>query len=346
MKNKTIVTGANGFIGTALVKELIKDGEDVVALVGRDLDASSLSGLNVEVRPFDLNDSEEQMAKALEGGNRLYHTAACYSFWRPDPDEIYMTNVRGTQRLFRSARKLSFQNTVYTSSATTLTPAWDLSSIEESEDRIFDVRNFHGHYKSSKLMAEIVALREAALGLPIVIVHPTVPIGAGDRRPTPTGEMIVHFLNRRMKAYVETCLNVADVEDVARGHILAMQKGKPGNRYILGGENLEMNQVLKILEEITGIRAPKMKIPHGTLLVLGKFSEWMSNHVTKKPPLVPIEAALHARCDMNFSSEKAQRDLGYNPRPAREALIRAVAWFVKNKYISKVDPVLAEKTAH
>jgi dihydroflavonol-4-reductase len=220
---------------------------------------------------------------------------------------------------------------VHTSSTATLLPS--LEAPPGTEESLFDLRGgFQGHYKSSKLLAEMVALRFAARGLPLVIVHPTVVVGEGDRRPTPTGGIILHFINGTMKAYTDTHLNIVDVEDVALGHVLALEQGGPGQQYILGGENLRMVEVVSILSELTGIPAPSYAIPHRILLWMAHVNEWIANHLTRRRPLVEIESALHARTSAPTSSAKAEKELGYRPSRARPTLAKAVRWYIDHGY--------------
>ena len=328
---KCFVTGANGFVGSHVVRSLRARGYEVTALVGRDLDLANLEGLEVPVRELDLLD-EESVERALQGGEALFHTAACYSFWERDRRHIYRVNVDGTRRVLDAAMRLGYRRAVYTSSTATLVPS--LGTAHEDEERIYDARHFHGHYKASKVMAEMAALRVAANGLPLVILHPTTVLGDGDRRPTPTGGMIVHFLNGRMKAYTDTVLNIVDVADVADGHVLAFERGRRGHRYILGGENLTMREVTRILSRLTGIPAPNLRIPNVLLRAAGVVNEWIADHITRRPPLVDRESTLHAAANRPFSSEKARAEIGYRPSSAQAALLKSVRWFVSEGRVS------------
>lgn len=336
------VTGANGFIGSQVVRECLHRGHDVTALVGSDLGCENLAGLPVKLRDLDLLDAAG-VRRALEGCDALVHSAACYAFWMPDPLHLYRVNVEGTRHVLEAARALGVRRMVHTSSAATLSPGLgtgDAAAPRGDEENVLDLRAFRGHYKTSKAMAEVVVLREAARGLPVVIVHPTSVLGPGDRRPTPTGSIIVHYLNRHMKAYAELTQNLVDVRDVAAGHVLALERGRPGERYVLGGENLPLSEVLRLLAEITGIPAPRFAIPHPLLAGLGRANEWISDFVTRRPPLVAREAALHARDSRPFSSEKAHRELGFRARSAREILVEAVRWFASEGYC---PPATAER---
>jgi len=335
------VTGANGFIGSQVVRECLHHGHEAVALTGADLGCENLAGLDVERRPLDLLDAAG-VRKALDGCEAVIHSAACYAFWTPDPRHLYRVNVEGTRNVLAAARSLGVRRVVHTSSAATLSPGLELGDdrAPDGEENVLDLRRFRGHYKTSKAMAELLALREAARGLPVMVVHPTSVLGPRDRRPTPTGSIVVHYLNRHMKAYVELTQNLVDVRDVAAGHLLALEQGRPGERYVLGGENLPMSGVLALLEEITGIPAPRFAIPHRWLAVIGRMNEWLSDRVTHRPPLVAREAALHARDSRAFTSEKARRELGFRARPAREILVEAVRWFASEGYC---PPATAER---
>jgi dihydroflavonol-4-reductase len=338
------VTGANGFIGSQVVRELLRRGFEVTALVGADLGTQNLDGLPVKLRDFDLRD-RGSVRRALAGNDAVVHSAACYAFWLRDSRDFYRINVEGTRHVLEAARELGCRKIVHTSSTATLSPGFRSDDADDAlgdEDNVLDLRRFRGHYKMSKAMAEVVALREAARGLPVVIVHPTTVLGPGDRRPTPTGTIVVHFLNGRMKAYTNLMHNLIDVRDVAAGHALALTQGRPGERYVLGGENLPMSGVVKLLGEITGLPAPRFAIPHALLHALGRANEWLADHVTHREPLVPFEAKLHAVDSRPFDTSKARRELGFSARPAREVLIDAVRWFASEGYC---PPAVTERIA-
>jgi len=336
------VTGANGFVGSHIVWELLHRGHEVTALVGADIDNHLLAGMPVKVRDFDLRD-RASVRSALDGAEAIIHSAACYAFWKPDPREIYRVNVDGTRFVLDAARDLGVSKVVYTSSTATLSPIFripDDRDVPGDEEGVFDIRLFRGHYKMSKAMAEIVALRAAARGLPLVITHPTTVIGAGDCRPTPSGSMIQHYINGHMKVFVDMAQNVVDVRDVALGHVLALEKGAPGERFVLGGENLSMRELLAILAELTGIPAPHIALPLPLLRVVGRVMEWIADTITHTEPAATIEAALHARDSRYVSIEKARRELGYAPRPARAVLADAVRFFASEGYCK---PAVADR---
>ena len=329
---RIFVTGANGFMGSRIVRELIAQDYDVTALTGADLGTRSLDGLDVEVRALELLDPAS-VHRALAGGELLVHNAACYSFRQRDASHIYRVNVEGTRHVLEAAAAHAYRRVVYTSSAATLTPAIDGDA--GAEESIFDLRRFQGDYKGSKVMAEIAVLRAAARGLPVVIVHPTAVVGEGDRRPTPSGGMIVHFLNGRMKAYADTVLNIVDVDDVARGHVLALERGEPGHGYILGGENLHMRQVMQLLSELTGFPCPRLAIPPRLLLAAARVDEWLARRLLRRAPTIDLEAALHALTSRPLVSTVAEKALGYTPGSARLALARAAHWYVENGYCAE-----------
>lgn len=322
------VTGANGFVGSSVVRELLGRGIDTVALVGADLDQENLASMPVKVREVDLL-APEGLRTALADCDAIVHTAASYAFWTPDPQRLYRVNVEGTRNVLEAARAVGAQRVVHTSSTATLSPGLGVEAGDVGdEEAVLDLRRFRGHYKMSKMMAEVVALRAAARGLPLCIVHPTEILGPGDRRPTPTGAMIIHFLCGRLVVYVDMPHNLVDVEDVARGHVLALLRGAPGERFVLGGENLPMPGILELLSEITGIPAPRFALPRPLLGIVGRLSEAWADHVSHREPMATIEAALHARDARAVDCSKAREALGFSARPAREVLMRSTRWFL------------------
>lgn len=319
-------------MGSQIVRRLVARGHEVTALVGADMDRRNLEGVQTEIRELDLL-SERGVLDALEGGELLVHNAACYSFWQPDPMHIYRVNVNGTQHVMSAAQQHGYRKIVYTSSTATLTPS--INRDLETEESLFDLRSFQGHYKCSKVIAEIALLRMIARGLPAVIVHPTTVVGNGDRRPTPTGGLILHFLNGLMKVCVRTVLNVVDVEDVAEGHVLALERGEIGQQYILGGENLSMQDVTEILSELTGIPPARFQLSPRLALLAGHVAEWWANHVSHRTPIVDVEAGLHAIANKPSYSGKAEKELGYRPSLAKLALAKAAWWFVESGMVKE-----------
>ncbi len=336
------VTGGNGFVGSNVVRQLLERDYEVVALVGADLGLENLEGLPVKIREVDLLDADS-VRRALRGVRRVVHTAACYAFWLPDPGHAYRVNVHGTRNVLEAARDLGVEKVVHTSSTATLSPGLGVGPGDRGcEESVLDLSRFRGHYKMSKAMAENVVLRFAAEGLPVSIVYPTTVLGPGDRRPTPTGEMIVHYLNGHMKAYVAMVQNLVDVRDVAAGHVLALERGRPGGRYVLGGDNVSMRQMLDMLAKLTGIPAPRVPLPSPVLGALARVNEWLSDRVTRRQPLFPREAVLHARDSRRVEPDRATRELGYGWRPAEAVLAGAVTWFVsqgrcKSRHLRRIE---------
>lgn len=325
---KALVTGATGFIGANLTRELLARGYAVRALVRQGANRRNLAGLDVETICGDLRD-RASLVRALVGCEVLFHAAAAYTFWHPHPPEIYEINVTGTRQILEAARAHGIGKVVYTSTESTIGSARNGLGHEELGA---DLASLAGHYKRSKLQAEWLVLEMARDGLPVVIVNPTTPIGAYDIKPTPTGQIIVDYLNRRMPAYVDTGLNLVDVQDVARGHVLALERGRPGERYILGNCNLTLRELFALLERVTGIPAPRMRMPLWLALAAGHVSQFVADHVTGRPPRIPL-AAVQTACHVrHFDCSKAIRELGLPQTPIEQALERAASWFIDQGY--------------
>jgi dihydroflavonol-4-reductase len=321
---KTLVTGGAGFVGSALVRELLRDGRAVRVLVRSSTDLRNLQGLDVERVEGDLQDAES-LRQALAGCDTLYHTAAYYSFWDRDKARIYAINVDGTRNLFKEALRLGINRVVYTSTVGCVGLHPDASPSDETTP--LDPVLLCNDYKLSKYQAEQTALEFFRNGLPVVIVNPSAPVGPHDNKPTPTGKMIVDFLNRKMPAYLDTGLNLIDVRDCARGHILAEQRGVPGERYILGNRNMSLREILLALEKITGIPAPSVKMPYWVAYAAGWLCEAVADHITHTPPAVPLAGVKMAKHFMYFNPAKAVRELGLPQNPVERALEDAVRWF-------------------
>jgi len=324
-----LVTGATGFVGWHVARQLLERGERVRALV-RDpaRSAKPLAELaGVETVPGDLRD-EHSLASAVNGCGAVYHVAADYRLWAPRPEEMYRSNVDGTRNLLSAARTAGVERCVYTSTVGCI----GMRKGElGSEDTPAGLEEMQGTYKRSKFLAEQIALQFADEGFPVVIVNPTAPVGDHDFRPTPTGKIVVDFLRGAMPAYLDTGLNVVYVGDVAAGHLLAGERGRVGERYILGGENLTLQQIFGKLEEVTGLRAPTVRIPYAVAFAAGVASTgWAA--VTGKEPRAPLDGVRMARKKMWVRHDKAARDLGYSARPAVEALRSAAEWFRANGY--------------
>ena len=323
MSVKYLVTGATGFVGAAIVRGLLARGQSVRVLARPNSDRRNIASLEVEVVEGRLED-EASLRKAVAGCTRLIHTAADYRIWVPDPGAMIRANVDGTRTLMRAALAEGVERVVYTSSVATL---GHLEGGAADEDTPSALADMVGPYKRSKFLAEAEVRRMAAEeALPVVIVNPSTPVGPGDVKPTPTGRMIVEAASGRMPAYVDTGLNIVHVEDVAEGHLLAMDKGRLGERYILGGDNLSLAAILIEIARITGRRPPVMKLPRLPLFPLAMAAELWAR-VAGGEPFVTVDGLRMARWHMFFSSAKAERELGYRHRPAHDALAAAVQWF-------------------
>jgi dihydroflavonol-4-reductase len=326
---KTLITGASGFVGSAVLRQLISAGHEVRALVRAGSDHRNLDGIRVEKVIGDLADSAS-LRRAVQGCSHLFHVAADYRLWIPDPAAMYRTNVEGTTSLLRHAADAGVIKMVYTSSVAALGLTPDGSPADEQTP--VDPDRIVGHYKRSKYAAEQAVLQlVAGEKIPVIIVNPSTPVGPRDIKPTPTGRIIVDTLNRQMPAYVDTGLNIVHVDDVAAGHLLAWERGQPGERYILGGENLSLRQMLEEICAIAGLKAPSIRLPHTLVLPIAWCMErWAA--VTGQEPRATVDAVRMARKKMYFSSAKASAKLGYHARPSREGLADAIHWFQANGY--------------
>jgi dihydroflavonol-4-reductase len=323
MQGKVLVTGATGFVGSAIVRALLARGEAVRVLARPNSNRHNVASLQVEVVEGRLEDGDS-LRRAMHGCTRLIHAAADYRIWVPDPAAMMAANVEGTRALMRAALAEKVERIVYTSSVATLGHVEGGSADEDTPSAIDDKV---GPYKQSKFLAEEVVRRMVAEdGLAAVIVNPSTPVGPGDVKPTPTGRMIVEAASGRMPAYVDTGLNIVHVEDVALGHLLAMDKGRIGERYILGGDNMSLAAILAEIARITGGRPPLMKLPRAPLYPLAVAAELWAR-LTGAEPFVTVDGLKMSRWHMFFSSAKAERELGYRHRPAHDALRAAVDWF-------------------
>ncbi len=326
-----LVTGATGFLGAAIVRRLLARGDAIRVLARKGSTRDNIVGLDVEVVEGDLC-QPESLIPAVRGCTGLYHVAADYRLWTRDPATMLRTNVEGTAAILRAAAEAGVKRIVYTSSVATLGV---VKGGNGDENTPIEYGDMIGIYKKSKFLAE-----EAAMdlinneGVPAVIVNPSTPIGPRDIKPTPTGRMIVEAAAGRMPAFVDTGLNVVHVDDVAEGHRLAFDKGAVGERYVLGGENMELKGILKAVAGITGGRPPSLKIPHNLLLPLGYMAEGWSRMVGGSEPFVTVDGIRMAKKKMFFSSKKAERELGYKSRPAVEAIRDSVSWFAKNGFLN------------
>jgi dihydroflavonol-4-reductase len=320
----TLVTGASGFLGWHIARVLTERGHRVRALCRP---ASQLRELDVERVDGDLRDPDS-LRRAVEGCELVFHVAADYRLWSKHPGDLYSSNVDGTRNVLDAAARAKVERVVYTSTVGCIGMPAGRNGDEQTP---VSIDAMAGHYKRSKWLAEQVALEKATAGLPVVIVNPTAPVGDHDWKPTPTGKIIVDFLRDKLPAFVDTGLNLVDARDTAIGHLLAAEKGRPGERYILGCENLTLEQILGRLSALSGKPAPTIKIPYALAYAAGAITTALAQ-VTGKPPLAPLEGVKMARKKMFVTHDKAARELGFAPRPIESALKRAIDWFRANGY--------------
>lgn len=324
----TFLTGASGFIGGHLARVLIKSGRSVRALLRPSSNREGVSGLDLETVVGDLRDVNSLKGK-MRGCQELFHVAADYRLWARDPAEIYTSNMEGTRNILQIALEEGVERVVYTSTVGCI--GMPANNEEGDENIAVSVTKAAGPYKHSKYLAERIALEFASLGLPVIIVNPTAPIGEYDWKPTPTGKIVVDFLRKALPAYLETGLNIVDVRDVAQGHLTAMERGRSGERYILGGRNMMLREIFRTLSKISGQPAPKVRIPYAVAYAYGLTST-IAAKLTKQTPLAPLDAVRMARKRMFVKSEKAEREIGFVAGPVEQAFERAVQWFRNNQY--------------
>ncbi|MBL8670308.1 MAG: NAD-dependent epimerase/dehydratase family protein [Alphaproteobacteria bacterium] len=328
----TLVTGATGFVGAAVARRLLAAGHRVRVLARPGGDRRNLAGLAVEVAEGDLRD-RASLERAVSGCGALFHVAADYRIWVPDPAAMHRTNVDGSRALFEAAAAAGVARMVYTSSVATLGLHRDGTPADEATP--VTLGDMIGTYKRSKFLAEAEVSRLVReRGMPIVIVNPSTPVGPRDVKPTPTGKMIVEAAAGRMPAYVDTGLNIVHVDDVAEGHLLAFERGAAGERYVLGGTDMALAEILAAIARITGGKAPKVRLPHDVLWPVAIVAE-LAGRVTGKEPFLTFDGLRMSKKRMYFSSAKARRVLGYAPRPAERALEDAVAWFRAHGYLDR-----------
>ena len=326
---KTLITGANGFVGSAVMRHCLDAGQDVRVFVRPGSDRKNLHGLDIEIFEGDLQD-KTSLANAVKDCNALFHVAADYRLWIPDPNNMYRTNVTGTIDLMLASAEAGIDKIVYTSSVNVL--GLNSDGTPANEETTVVAGDIIGHYKRSKYLAEIeLSKLVAQQGLPAIIVNPSTPLGPRDVKPTPTGDIILETLNDRMPAYVDTGLNIAHVDDVAKGHLLAFERGKIGERYILGGENLSLRNILVIICELTNKKPPSIRLPHNLILPIAWCMERWAK-ISKTQPRATVDEIRMSKKVMYFSSDKAINELGYQFRPAKEAIKDAIDWFIANGY--------------
>ncbi|HXM95192.1 MAG TPA: hopanoid-associated sugar epimerase [Candidatus Dormibacteraeota bacterium] len=337
---KTLITGAAGFLGSHVARQLVSRGDAVRVLMRPSSTNRAIADLSLEYVTGDLRD-KASLERAVSGVQRVFHVAADYRLWAKNPQDIYDSNVGGTKNLLEAAQRSGVELLVYTSTVATIAvdrpehktkkngtnmAVWPNEFTDAKLDEMV------GHYKRSKWMAEREVLEATKAGLPAVIAMPTTPVGPWDWKPTPTGKIVLDFLNGKMPGYVKTGLNFVGVEECAAGHLLVATKGKIGERYLLGGENLTLQQLLHTLADITGLPAPKWKIPHGLALSVA-YAETALSGLLGRAPQIPVEGVRIAQHMMFVDCSRAQRELGFQPRPVAEALERAVRWYQSNGYV-------------
>ncbi len=326
---KVFLTGATGFVGSHVARAYAAGGADLRLLTRATSNLAALEGLAAETVVGDLRQAG-QLRSALAGCDALIHVAADYRLWVPDPAAMHEANVAGTRDLLLLARELGIPRVVYTSSVATMGFQRDGTIVDEATP--VRVGDMIGHYKRSKFLAEQEAIAAAGSGQHVMILNPTTPIGPGDAKPTPTGRIVVDFLNRQFPAYVDTGLNLVDVAEVARMHVVALERGTPGERYILGGENLTLKQILDRMSAITGLPSPTMKVPHTVAMIFAFFDETLTGKLRGKEPRATVEAVRMGRKMMFASSARAERELGFQVLPVYNALRAAIDWFLAHGY--------------
>jgi len=327
---KAFVTGSTGFLGSHVTRTLLDGGADLRLLVRPTSRLDNIADLNVERVVGDLRDLES-LKRGMADCEVVFHVAADYRIWAPNGQELYDSNVEGTRNILQAAKECGIRRVVYTSSVATM--GFGNNGRLTDESTPVTLSNMIGHYKRSKFMAERLVIEAARGGQDVVMVNPTTPIGERDIKPTPTGQIVVDFLKRKFPAYVDTGLNLVDVHDCAEGHMLALDKARPGERYILGGDNLTLKQILDKLGAITGLPSPKIELPYAVAYATGVVDTLLTGKIRKREPRVTLDAVRMGRKKMFVSSAKSERELGWRPGPADDALRRAVEWFRANGYV-------------
>src|SRR5882757_3852343 len=326
---KAFITGATGFVGSHVARALAEQGADLRLLVRSSSDLRNIQDLRAEQVTGDLRDAVS-LKKAVSGCEAVFHVAADYRLWVRDPDEMYRSNVEGTRAILEAARESKVRRVVYTSSVATM--GFNSNGQCASEQSPVSLADMIGPYKRSKFMAEEIAIQAGKSGMDVVVVNPTTPVGERDIKPTPTGRIVVDFLKKKFPAYVDTGLNLVDVSECAQGHMMALEKGKSGERYILGGENLTLKEILDKLAAITGLPSPNIRVPYALALATGVVDEIVTGRILGREPRATIDAVRMGRKKMFVSSAKAERELGWTIVPVDGALRRAVDWFKENGY--------------
>lgn len=328
---KVFITGATGFIGSHVARVLEGQGADLRLLVRPSSRTENIAELRGERVVGDLTDPTS-LKKGMAGCEFVFHVAADYRLWVRHPEEMYRANVEGTRAILQSAQQAGVRRVIYTSSVATMGFASNGTPCDEQSP--VSLQQMIGHYKRSKFMAELAVLEAARNGANVVMVNPTAPVGEGDIKPTPTGRIVLDFLNRKFPAYVDTGLNLVDVRAVAQAHVSAMEKARPGERYIVGGENLTLKQILDKLAAITELPSPRLRVPHAVALGFAAWDELVTGKLRKKEPRATVDAVRMGRKKMFASSAKAERELGYRSLPVEDALRRAAQWFREHGYVT------------
>jgi dihydroflavonol-4-reductase len=326
---KVFLTGSTGFVGSHVARAYAAQTAELRLLTRKTSSLAAIEGLPAEIVVGDLR-QPESLRSAIRGCDALVHVAADYRLWVRDPKQMYAANVEGTRDLLRIAREEGVAKVVYTSSVATMGFRADGTIV--NEETPVALSDMIGHYKRSKFLGEQEAIQAAKAGQHVMILNPTTPIGPGDAKPTPTGRIIVDFLNKKFPAYVDTGLNLVDVDEVARMHVVALDRGTPGERYILGGENLTLKQILDRMSAITGLPSPRMKVPHAVAMAFAFFDETITGKLRGREPRATVEAVRMGKKMMFASSAKAERELGFQVLPVYPALRAAIDWFVAHGY--------------
>jgi dihydroflavonol-4-reductase len=326
---KVFLTGATGFVGSHVAQAYAAAGAELRLLTRKTSKLAAIEGLKADVVVGDLRKPEE-LRTALRGCDALVHVAADYRLWVTDPDAMYAANVQGTRELLKLAREVGVPRVVVTSSVATM--GFDAAGTVVDESTPVSIEQMIGHYKRSKYLGEQEAIAAARVGQHVMILNPTTPVGTDDAKPTPSGRIIVDFLNKRFPAYVDTGLNLVDVGEVARMHVVALERGTPGERYILGGENLTLKQILDKMAAISGLPSPTVRVPHAVAMGFAFFDETIMGKILKKEPRATVEAVRMGKKKMFASSVKAERELGLKQVPVESSLRVAMEWFVAHGY--------------
>ena len=328
---KVLVTGATGFIGGNLARELWRRGDDVQALVRPGSNRLTIQDTGITPVEGDILD-RQSIDRAIQGCEAVYHVAAVYTFWSKNPAGVSQANVQGTKNVLESARQAGVSRTVYTSTVGTIgIPQTGLGD----EDTPLDPKSLHGHYKNSKHLAEQQALAFAAGDMPVVVVNPTLPVGPWDVKPTPTGKIVLDFLRCKIPAYLKTGMNIVDVADVVAGHILALEKGRPGERYILGNQNVSLKQIFDMLSQLTGLPAPRIRAPYWLVVGVGYADHFIEATLLRREPVVPVEGVLASKHPAYVTCDKAINQLGLPQSSVTDALKQSVDWFVEHGYVGE-----------